>query len=50
MTTFEFGTDKGNMNDAVAIKIGTYNIRSGCAGNLEGALRAMHTMHRISSY
>jgi exonuclease III len=29
----------------VAIKIGTYNIRSGRAGNLEGALCAMHKMH-----
>jgi hypothetical protein len=38
MPTFELGTDKGKRNDAVAIKIGTYNIRSGRAGNLEGAL------------
>jgi hypothetical protein len=38
MTTFELGTDKGKRNDAVAIKVSTYNIRSGRAGNLEGAL------------
>jgi hypothetical protein len=45
MTTFELGIDKGEKNDVVAIKIGIYNIRSGHAGNLEGALRAMHKMH-----
>jgi hypothetical protein len=45
MTNFELGTDKGERNDAVAIKIGTYNILCGRAGNLEGVLRAMHKMH-----
>jgi hypothetical protein len=29
----------------VAIKIGTFNIQSGCAGNMEGVLWAMHNMH-----
>jgi hypothetical protein len=45
MATFELGTDKGERNYVVSIKIGTYNIRSGRAGNLEGYLRAMHKMH-----
>jgi exonuclease III len=45
MTNFELGTYKGERNDVVAINIGTYNIGSGRAGNMEGALRAMHKMH-----
>jgi hypothetical protein len=45
MKNFELGTYNGERNDVVAIKVGTYNIRSGHAGNLEGSLRAMYTMH-----
>ena len=36
--------DKGNDDDTVVIKLATYNIRSGRAGNLESALRAIEKM------
>jgi hypothetical protein len=37
--------DKGEDDDIASIRIGTYNIRNGRAGNLEGALRAMNKMN-----
>jgi exonuclease III len=37
--------DKGEDDDIASIRIGTYNIRNGCAGNLEGSLRAMNKMN-----
>jgi hypothetical protein len=43
--TNDTAIDKGEDDDIASIRIGTYNIRNGRAGNLEGALRAMNKMN-----
>jgi exonuclease III len=43
--TNDIAIDKGEDDDIASIRIGTYNIRNGRAGNLEGALRAMNKMN-----
>jgi hypothetical protein len=43
--TNDTAIDKGEDDDIASIRIGTYNIRNGRAGNLEGDLRAMHNMN-----
>jgi exonuclease III len=43
--TNDTAIDKGEDDDIALIRIVTYNIRTGRAGNLEGALRAMNKMN-----
>jgi hypothetical protein len=43
--TNDTAIDKGEDDDIASIRIGTYNIRNGRAGNLEGALREMNKMN-----
>jgi hypothetical protein len=43
--TNDTAIDKGEDADIASIRIGTYNIRNGRAGNLEGGLRAMNKMN-----
>jgi hypothetical protein len=45
MATNDTAIDKGEDDDIASIRIGTYNIRNGRVGNLEGALRAMNKMN-----
>jgi hypothetical protein len=43
--TNDTAIDKGEDDDIASIRIDTYNIRNGRAGNLEGGLRAMKKMN-----